>query len=325
MKARASRFSASTESTPEGQSGIPSSAAICPHLAVPEDPTTACNFPAPINHCFHTQPAAPVHLAHQEQFCLTANHTACPLFSQSATPLTDPELRRELAEASILNIPPPPRLRPRVVTAGALLLLALLCAVGWINRDAIAGSWFGDPTVPSRAIATPAPSPAGVVAGERPSPTATSVTTEIPAATATTATQRPATSTATVAASPTLATTVITTAAATETATAVATATVVTTATTAATVTTSPTPIATEETLACVPRADWTAVHVVQPGETLFRISLRYNTSTTVFQEANCLEGFTVYTGQRLRAPFNLPPATSAPASVGTASRTWTG
>jgi LysM repeat protein len=53
-------------------------------------------------------------------------------------------------------------------------------------------------------------------------------------------------------------------------------------------------------------------VHVVQPGETLFRIGLKYNLPWTAIQAANGLAGTTVYSGQQLI----IPGAAVAPAPV---------
>jgi LysM repeat protein len=59
--------------------------------------------------------------------------------------------------------------------------------------------------------------------------------------------------------------------------------------------------------------------HIVQRGETLFTIGLRYGMVWTRIQAANGLAGTTVYAGQRLiipasGAPANPPPATGDPA-----------
>ena len=316
MNAEAGHSSASTKTTQVEPPGTPPGASICPYLAVPGDPTTTCAFPAPANHCFHTQPTAPVHLAHQEQFCLTPRHTACPLFSQSAEPLADPELRRELAAASILDLGPERkrRLGQQAAIGAAVLLVTLLFLAGWSNRDLLAARWFGSAqTPPSRAVATMAPTPMGIVSGKQATAaaTATGPATEMPPPTETVppaATERRVTAT-TVPSAPAIAN---------ETRIPATTATEAAAAT--ATVPPTPTPTATEEVVACIPRSDWNAVHVVQPGETLYRISLRYGIPLAVFQEANCLEGTTVYAGQQLLAPFQLPPATSVPATATPAS-----
>jgi len=51
-------------------------------------------------------------------------------------------------------------------------------------------------------------------------------------------------------------------------------------------------------------------VHVVQPGENLFRISLRYGTTVDAIAAANGLSGHTVYVGQRLVIPSGSGEAT---------------
>ncbi len=49
---------------------------------------------------------------------------------------------------------------------------------------------------------------------------------------------------------------------------------------------------------------DGTRVHVVKPGENLFRVALQYNLPYTVVAEANDLSyPYTIYTGQRLIIP----------------------
>jgi LysM repeat protein len=59
--------------------------------------------------------------------------------------------------------------------------------------------------------------------------------------------------------------------------------------------------------------------HIVQPGENLYRIGLAYGVSTAQLQQANCLVGVTIYSGQRLWVP-NVP--TRTPAITNTPSRT---
>lgn len=62
-----------------------------------------------------------------------------------------------------------------------------------------------------------------------------------------------------------------------------------------------------------------TVTHVVQPGETLFRIGLRYNLPWTTIAQANGIVGTRVYAGQTLRIPTTAsaqPPATPSPTPV---------
>jgi len=59
------------------------------------------------------------------------------------------------------------------------------------------------------------------------------------------------------------------------------------------------------------------AVHIVQPGETLFTIGLKYNLPWTAIQTANGLQGTTVYAGQKLTIPNRTgAAANSNPAPV---------
>jgi len=57
-----------------------------------------------------------------------------------------------------------------------------------------------------------------------------------------------------------------------------------------------------------------TTVHIVQPGETLFRIALRYNTTVEAIAQANGISNpWFIYPGQQLTVP--LGPAGSVPPS----------
>ncbi|MCC6191108.1 MAG: LysM peptidoglycan-binding domain-containing protein [Anaerolineales bacterium] len=53
--------------------------------------------------------------------------------------------------------------------------------------------------------------------------------------------------------------------------------------------------------------------HIVQPGETLFAIGLKYNLVWTRIQAANNLAGTTVFAGQRLIIPSSAGPASPPP------------
>jgi LysM repeat protein len=58
-------------------------------------------------------------------------------------------------------------------------------------------------------------------------------------------------------------------------------------------------------------------VHIVQAGETLFTIGLKYGMVWTKIAAANNIAGTTVYTGQRLIIPGNGAPANPPPADTG--------
>ncbi len=56
-------------------------------------------------------------------------------------------------------------------------------------------------------------------------------------------------------------------------------------------------------------------VHVVQPGENLFRIALRHGLTVAQVQAANQLPNSLVYAGQKLNIPSGVPAAASAEAA----------
>lgn len=78
----------------------------------------------------------------------------------------------------------------------------------------------------------------------------------------------------------------------------------------------------------CRPPSGW-IVHIVQPGENLYRLSLAYRVSVTMLQRANCLPGTLIYTGQRLWVP-NVPTitptwtVTASPTATFTSTPTFT-
>ena len=62
-------------------------------------------------------------------------------------------------------------------------------------------------------------------------------------------------------------------------------------------------------------------IHVVQPGQNLFRIALRYGTTVNAIVTANGLSNHTIYVGQRLVVPrgsAGSPPASPPPATGAT-------
>lgn len=77
------------------------------------------------------------------------------------------------------------------------------------------------------------------------------------------------------------------------------------------------------------PAADGTLVHIVQRGETLYKIGLKYNLRWTAIQAANGLTGTKIYTGQRLIIPIgggstSAPPSTSeSQPTPGNGSNRW--
>ncbi len=154
-------------------------------------------------------------------------------------------------------------------------LLSLFAAAVLATRDRLAAGMLASPPPPPLTTATRTPVTPTITPTPRPSPTVTP--TPQPTATATrtvtmTATARP-TATATATPSRTLEASV-----------------------------TSTQPAATP-TPACGPPANWIQVQVL-PGETLFRLAVRYGTTVAQLQRANCLGSSTVVrTGQWLWVP----------------------
>jgi LysM repeat protein len=64
----------------------------------------------------------------------------------------------------------------------------------------------------------------------------------------------------------------------------------------------------------CSTPAGW-VVYLVQPGDNLFRVALRYNMSAIELQSANCLSSDTIFVGQTLYVPYFIPP-TFPPAPI---------
>lgn len=53
---------------------------FCPFIGVEEDRYTAVGFPSLRNKCHRNDTPAPVDTVHQGKYCMTAEHTACPIF-----------------------------------------------------------------------------------------------------------------------------------------------------------------------------------------------------------------------------------------------------
>ena len=75
-------------------------------------------------------------------------------------------------------------------------------------------------------------------------------------------------------------------------------------------------PVPTVTVVPCGPPIGWVKTHIVQPGDTLFRIALSYGTTYPQLQRANCMGSSTIiYTGQRLWVP-NVPTRTPIPGTT---------
>ena len=277
----------------------------CPYLGMAEDPATSFAFPTPANHCFSRRSPSSIEVHHQETFCLTGQYTTCPLFQEAASgiPESQPaprQLRHSLPALLSKNVrtlftasPAGARLRTifntrslAVVTSIVLLVMlfyfgrdslgALSAAIN--GGDGAAGNLTAEAPTATRPIVvlsdnvTSSPTIAPPTASPTSSPTARPSATRTPALIATPSSTPDVTVTSEI----------------------------------EPTATATPTPEATS----CGPPPGWVS-YIVQPGENLFRISLRYNISMALLIEANCLTSSNVFAGQSLFVPFQAPPSTS--------------
>jgi LysM repeat protein len=74
-------------------------------------------------------------------------------------------------------------------------------------------------------------------------------------------------------------------------------------------------PMRTQTPLPCGAPSGW-VVYIVQPGDTLYRLSQTYATTVADLQRANCMGASTLlHTGQALNVPYPVPPPVSTTAS----------
>lgn len=74
----------------------------------------------------------------------------------------------------------------------------------------------------------------------------------------------------------------------------------------------TPPPTPTPTPTPCARRADWVSV-MVQPGESVYRIALRYEISADDLRQANCLESDTLLAGQTILVPYAIATAVPPP------------
>jgi len=115
----------------------------CPHLGMLDDPGTSHSFASTLNHCFYAKAPTVPTFEHQEEFCLTAEHTSCPVY-QAAKGAPFP--------GRLVNTARPPA-QPRNFNPVYLFVglgVLLLALVGWVASTML--------PLPSNAIAL-VPSP----------------------------------------------------------------------------------------------------------------------------------------------------------------------
>lgn len=265
---------------------------VCPHLGLPDDPDTTFGFPAPANYCYWAQPPAAVEPNYQGIYCLTELHRSCAIYQEKEK--VGPSYAGPWLEGRRPGLATFDRRQVLTIVAPAVALLFIVGLILVLRPSpgvpAAGGEGNGpglwqppegnsDGSLPlvsgdgATATAT-ATEASGSVSGEQAKPGAGRAR-ETP--TPTTALPRsPVGSESPSAEAP------------------------------------SPTPSPTRMATAvpCGPPAGW-VTYVVRPGETLFRIALRYGLGTNVLQRANCLGTTSIYAGQVLYVPYVAPQSTA--------------
>ncbi len=75
----------------------------CPFVGALADPGTSLAFPSDSNHCFRTSFPIPISSIHQENYCLSAQYAACPVFQQYASEPDKESLIAPMATAAIAS------------------------------------------------------------------------------------------------------------------------------------------------------------------------------------------------------------------------------
>lgn len=253
---------------------------VCPYLGLLQDSQTALAFPSASNLCYNAKPLASPNLEYQSSFCLKGRqHTHCPVFIRS-------ELAPLPTEITSLRVKKPLMGRPinkqiiLLILLGLVVLILVVLGMIWLFNGH-PGINFS--TLPGKTVSS----------------TATSV--EIPSVTATY-------SVTNIAITPNVDILVIS-----NTATPVTTPTV--TATTQASQTPTMfviiTPIPVHTLVSCGRPNTW-VVYYVQPGDSLYHLSVIYGVTVADLQRANCLgSSTTLHSGQILYVPPWAPIAPS--------------
>ncbi len=293
----------------------------CPNLGRQADPETYYAYPTSQNRCHAGASPAEVSLLYQDSTCLGGEWRTCRFYHGESQPpaaaaVSPSPDTKQGPEPQTYPPQPPPASRFRGSRRRAVMLLAaagVLLALGlyFVLRTLTGAPPSSSPPV----VHSPATSVAALrlaVSPTTPSPIALA-TTSPPAGTAsiveptatTTPTHSPSrtpTSSPTPTDSPTPSPTLTATPTQTRSPSRTPTATPSTTVTPTPEVTASPTPAPT------VVTSPWNVVHVVQSGETLSAVALRYRTTPRDVASANGIENLNlIYTGQVLTIPVLSP------------------
>ncbi|MCB8985356.1 MAG: hypothetical protein H6659_16110 [Ardenticatenaceae bacterium] len=195
----------------------------CPYFGSIDDPATRFLFASPAGACHRAEPPDPVALGHQQTCCLTAQHTACPVFRRAETGPLPADLRAEPANGRAWS-------KKTAWAAAGLLVVLVLAAAVWLFAGAggsrrslaaqpagiLAAAATATPTMAATNTSSPVaevvvaasstafPATATATATSMPTSTATLLPTITPSPTAVPSATLPATFTPSAAISPTL-------------------------------------------------------------------------------------------------------------------------
>jgi hypothetical protein len=108
----------------------------CPHVGMLDDPTTLLAFASRGNGCYASGQCAAVALAHQREYCLSEQYTACPVW-QKQPGAEPPPPDQPMIEAG------DPRRKWMKAAAVLLFLAAILIGLGSLRWEALAAFPFG--------------------------------------------------------------------------------------------------------------------------------------------------------------------------------------
>lgn len=126
----------------------------CPHLGILDDPSTSHSFPSTWNGCFRVKTPGVPNFEHQEKFCLTSAHSACPVYRAEPGGVFPANLQNTIKPEKVQR-------RPDLIFY-VLGAIALLLFIGWLTVSVfklpIAGGRFAsNPARQTQIPGTPTP------------------------------------------------------------------------------------------------------------------------------------------------------------------------
>ncbi|HVM72144.1 MAG TPA: LysM peptidoglycan-binding domain-containing protein [Anaerolineales bacterium] len=260
----------------------------CPYLGLLMDSQTALAFPSASNVCYHAKPLVSPTPDYQRAFCLNGRqHIQCPVFSRSAMGPLPPEISGRGGSKPVTGKPIQKQVVLPLLLGGLAVILVvagLLWMFGHFGSTAALPGASGNSTP----TATGSASLTAMFAA-----TDIPITPNLPDESATPTDTPVSTSTGTITASATPTPTMI-----------------------------GATAVLVHTQVPCGAPAGW-VVYYVQPGDSLYRISVIYGVTVAELQRANCLgSSTTLHTGQTLYVPPWAPiaPTPTLPIVIGSTS-----